>query len=192
MVIRDDAQPHQAEQVADTFQLETRVANWLIALQRRAIRLGRRAVRLAGRQEKADLVQEALAWAAGHVNELLGMAEAEAVALLQRMLYDKAADLARGEERYERRLQRYGELLSVGPQEAPPADAEPIEAECRRVMAEALETLPSPYREVVAGHFLEERTWEEIGRQLGCTERHARRLCDQAFDTLRRLLEGRV
>jgi RNA polymerase sigma factor (sigma-70 family) len=192
MVIRDEAHSPLSEQVADTCPLATRVATWLNVLERCAAGLSREAGLFPAGQEKADLVQEALAWAAGHLSELRGMAEAEAVALLQRVLRDTAANLARGEERRERRLQRYGELLSVGPQEASPADVEPIEAECRRVVVAALEALPSPYREVVAGHFLEERTWAEIGRHLGCTERHARRLCDQAFEILRGVLEGRV
>jgi RNA polymerase sigma-70 factor (ECF subfamily) len=193
MVIRDEMQSHQAEQVADILkQLETRVANWLTALQRRAVRLGRTEARLAGGQEKADLVQEALAWAAAHLNELLGIADDDVIALLQRVLHDKAVDLSRGKERHERRLQRYGELLLASPQEAPPADAEPTEAERRRVVAEALDSLRSPYREVVAGHFLKKQTWEEIGRHVGCTERHARRLYAQALDILRRTLEGRV
>jgi DNA-directed RNA polymerase specialized sigma24 family protein len=55
-----------------------------------------------------------------------------------------------------------------------------------------LHALPASYHEVVVWHFLEKRTCAEIGQRLGCTERHARRLRDQALAILRSMLEGRV
>jgi RNA polymerase sigma factor (sigma-70 family) len=192
MVIRDEAHSHSSEQVADNRAVETRVATWLIALARCAAGLGRELALLPAGEERADLVQETLAWAAGHLGDLVGLAAAEAIALLQRVLRDTAANTMRGEERRLRRLQRYEELLLAGPQEAPPADAEVVQVEFERVLAEALNTLPSPHRVVVVGHFLQGRTWKEIAQIAGCTERHARRLRDQALDILRRRLDGRV
>jgi RNA polymerase sigma factor (sigma-70 family) len=192
MVIKDEAHSPFSEQVADNRPLEKRVAIWLSVLERCASGIISETGLCPAGQETADLVQETLAWATGRLGTLLGLAAAEAVALLQRVLRDTAANVARGEERRLRRLERYGELLSIGPREAPPADAEVVQVEFQRVLAEALKALPSRHREVVVGHFLQGRTWKEIARHAGCTERHARRLCDQALDILRRRLEGRV
>ena len=103
-----------------------------------------------------------------------------------------SAFLSRGQQRHERLVQRYAEQLGSDAQEAPPSDAELLNTECEGVLGEALERLPLPYHDVVAWHFFEKRTWEDIGQHLGCTERHARRLGEQALAILRGMLEGRV
>jgi len=175
-----------------TAQAHTPLTAWLGALERCALELvcGERSPSPDG--VHPELVQEILLWAWANLGELLSMAESEAKALMQRVWNSQAADLSRGRQRHERLLQRYAEQLGPDPQEAPPSDAELLNMECDRVLAEALEGLPLPYHDVVVWHYLEKRTWEDIGQHLGCTERHARRLGEQGLGILRSMLEGRV
>jgi RNA polymerase sigma factor (sigma-70 family) len=175
-----------------TAQVHTTLTAWLGPLERCALEVICGEGSPSAEEVHPELVQELLLWAWANLVELLKMAESEAKALLQRVWNSRAANLSRGRKRHERRLQRYAGQLVTDPQEAPPSDAELLNAECERVLGEALEGLPAPYHDVVVWHFLEKRTWEDIGQHLGCTERHARRLREQGLGILRSILEGRV
>jgi RNA polymerase sigma factor (sigma-70 family) len=189
MVIRDGP---RSPRVAHAPEQEMLLTNWLTLLERRAAEPGRgKNTRPAGK-ETVDAVQDVLIWAWDHLDDLLRKGEAEVAAMLRQLMRDAAAKRARGVKRRERRLQRHGELRAAGPQEASPSDADVLKAECERVLAEALDGLPPPYHDVVVWHFLEKRTWEDIGQHLGCTERHARRLGEQGLAILRGTLAGRV
>jgi RNA polymerase sigma factor (sigma-70 family) len=175
-----------------TTQVRTTLTAWLGPLERCALELICGEGSPSTEEFHPELVQEFLVWAWANLGELLNMAEAEAKALLQRVWDSRAANLSRGRTRHERLLQRYAEQLATHSQEVRPSDAELLNTECDRLLAEALEGLPPPFDDVIVWHFLEKRTWEDIGQHLGCTERHARRLGEQALDILRGMLEGRV
>jgi DNA-directed RNA polymerase specialized sigma24 family protein len=143
-------------------------------------------------EHNPDAVQEVLLWAWTNFGQLLNLGEEEAKRLVQRVWDARAADVSRGRNRQERLLHRYAEQLGSDEQEAPASDTEPLEMEGGRVLAAALKSLSATYHDVVVWHFLEKQTWYEVGRRLGCTERHARRLGDKALNILRVVLEGRV
>jgi DNA-directed RNA polymerase specialized sigma24 family protein len=137
-------------------------------------------------------VQEVLVWAWQHLGELLSLPAGESAALRQRVLHDTADKIAREQERWERRQQRVAARRSLAAQQAPASECELLETEWRQMLQGALDGLPGPFRDALAGHFFDDLTWKQVGARLGCTERHARRLGNQALSVLRGMLEGRV
>jgi RNA polymerase sigma factor (sigma-70 family) len=175
-----------------TPQAHKTLTAWLGALERCVLELICGEGSSAAEEVHPELVQEILLWTWANLGELLNMAQAEAEALLKWVWDARAADLSRGRKRHERLVQRYAEQSATDPQEAAPSDAELLTAERAHLAEEALAHLPAPFADVIVWHFQEGRTWVEIGEQLGCTERHAKRLGKQALEILRGTLEGRV
>jgi RNA polymerase sigma-70 factor (ECF subfamily) len=60
-------------------------------------------------------------------------------------------------------------------------------AELHLSLERALGKLPPRYRRVVIARFREERSFEVIGRELGCSDEAARKICVRAIFQLRRL-----
>jgi RNA polymerase sigma-70 factor, ECF subfamily len=65
-----------------------------------------------------------------------------------------------------------------------------IENEETLALRRAVERLPEEYRRIVLLRFEDERTFEEIGRLTGQSERAARHLWTRAMVRLRREMDG--
>lgn len=79
----------------------------------------------------------------------------------------------------------------VGQAEGPFADPEEeiIEKETRGLLGTALEVLPERERALVVGYYVEDRTLDELGREMGMSKSWASRLCSRALLRMRAVLE---
>jgi len=163
------------------------------------LRLGRR---LRSKSDSADLVQETFLEAHRHFASFQGKTEAEFVSWLRQILAARLAKLARryvGTQGRDVRLEREmiaelndsSQLLEEGlaaRQSSPSQQA--VRREQAVLLAEALDRLPSAYREVLILRHLEGLSFPDIARRMGRTQPSVKKLWARALPRLRDALPG--
>jgi RNA polymerase sigma-70 factor, ECF subfamily len=150
--------------------------------------------------DSSDLVQEAFLEAHRDFMQFEGSTEAELLAWLRRILARNLADGARYQKaalRDHRRQQSLESLLeqsSLSVQEAlaaaaPTASAVAAQRERAVLLADALESLPADYREVVILRNLEGLKFGEVATRMGRTSGAVRMLWARAIERLSEALE---
>ena len=83
-------------------------------------------------------------------------------------------------------------VISVVGQDAEPerADEQLIAAQDRERVRAALEVLDDRARALVEGYYFEDRTLDEMGREMGISKSWASRICSRALGRMREALEG--
>lgn len=148
-------------------------------------RLARRLVADADLSE--DLAQEALlaAWRRGPA----GAGEAELRAWLRGALRNLAAYFYRGDAR---RRAREEDRARGGTAAATDAVERALEqAECQRLLADALGELPEAERAIVVWRYLDQEPYPRIAERLGCSPTAARKRMSRALERLRGVLDQR-
>jgi RNA polymerase sigma factor FliA len=79
---------------------------------------------------------------------------------------------------------------SDSPPEGPTPEASLLARERHDRLRRALDALPDPERTLLQGHYLQDRRFDEIAKELGLSKSWASRLHTRALDRLRELLEG--
>jgi RNA polymerase sigma-70 factor (ECF subfamily) len=176
-------------------QLLERYRNYLGMLAR--LQIGRH---LQRKMDASDLVQEAFLAAYRDFGRFRGTTEGELTGWLRQIL---ATNLANQVQRYcgahcrdvclERdlavELDQSSRLLDralVAPQSSPSQRA--ARREQAVLLADALEQLPAPYREVLVLRHLEERSFPEVARRLGRSLDSVKNLWARALAQLRRVM----
>jgi RNA polymerase sigma-70 factor, ECF subfamily len=147
----------------------------------------------------SDVVQETNlnAWRA--FPQFKGSDESEIVGWLRQILTNHVLNQAKKQQRPGRRPESLDALLERASQEAHQALAAPgstpSAGEVRReqavLTANALESLPDHYRQVLIMHYLEKVPHREIGRRLGRSEQASRMLLMRAAEALQERLRER-
>lgn len=172
---------------------------YLALLARRQIGL-----RLQGKMDASDLVQETFLAATGGFDRFRGTTEAELVAWLRQIMASKIADSVRRnigarcrDVRLERhltdQLDRSSQALSqalAAPQSSPSGHA--ARREQAVLLADALETLPEDYREVLVLRHLEELSFPEVAQHMDRTLDSVKNLWTRALTRLRRGMGDQV
>src|SRR5207244_676244 len=86
---------------------------------------------------------------------------------------------------------RFGGRLRSGlkaPDSAPEADV--VRTEQSRMLGIALQRLPDSYRQVVDMHARERKSFDDIGRQLGCSPEAARKSWTRAVKQVAKMMKG--
>jgi RNA polymerase sigma-70 factor (ECF subfamily) len=127
----------------------------------------------------SDLVQETFLEAQRDFAGFAGRSEAELLGWLRRLLRNNLANFARHYRGTEKR--RLDLEVALGPPRDLAGSAATPSAllmgqEQAARLAVALERLPEQYRQVLTMRYQQERTFEEIGRELGMTFSAARKL----------------
>ena len=144
----------------------------------------------------SDLVQDTFLDAQASFGRFRGNSEGELRAWLRRLLHHRAAKFGR---RYratqKRRVDREGRALAhpsvSGPKAGPtPSTAVMADEEAGR-LRQALERLPEDYRRVVALRYVEQLSFEEVGRRMDRTPNAARLLWLRAIERVRQELGRR-
>ena len=138
------------------------------------VQIGRR---LQARIDSSDLVQEAFLAACDHFADFRGRSEGELLTWLRRILASKIADLvrqhtaAKRDIRLERQLARDIDRSSadlanlfLSPRSSP--SQELVRREQAVLLADALETLPTDYRDVLILRHLEGLRFEEVAERM--------------------------
>jgi RNA polymerase sigma-70 factor (ECF subfamily) len=186
------AQPDSIAQLLESYRA------YLMLLARVSLRR-----ELQGKFGVSDIVQETLLKAHEAFDQFRGQTEEEFTAWLRQILARRVASLARTfrtaarNVRHERRLEnslaeselRLANLISAS-QSTPSQQLRRREASV--LLAEALESLPSDYREVVLLRTLEDRPWSEVAALMNRSTDAARMLWVRAIKQLRTVLEGRI
>lgn len=176
-------------------QLLERYRNYLTLLAR--VQIGRR---LRGKVEDADLIQDTFLEAHRHFGAFRGTSEGELVSWLRQILAANLANLLRhyyGTRRRDVRLER--ELAAeldrssqaldralVAPSDSPSQQADRREQAV--LLADALNSLPEAYREVIILSHLEGLRFPEVARRMGRTVDSVKNLWARALGRLRRCL----
>jgi RNA polymerase sigma-70 factor (ECF subfamily) len=169
--------------------------NYLLLLAR--VQIGRR---LQGKVDDADLVQETFLDAHRHFDSFRGSTEAELVAWLRQILAGKLSNLLRRYLSTQRRNVRLEQELVdemnqssraldmglVAPHSSPSQRA--VQREQAVLLADALESLPEAYREVIILSHLEGLPFPEVARRMGRTVASVKHLWARALGRLRRSL----
>jgi len=137
--------------------------------------------KLVGRADVEDQLQEVWLDAFRHLPRL---ADPRA---LRGWLYRIARDRAFGRLRKTRREEPLDEAETIDPAAA---NGEPFTAEDAARIHAALDRLPDDQREVLVLRFLEEMSYEEIARVVGCQLGTVRSRLYYGKQALRRLLDG--
>jgi RNA polymerase sigma-70 factor (ECF subfamily) len=144
----------------------------------------------------SDLVQETFLEAQLAFDRFQGDSEGELRAWLRRLLHNRAAKLGR---RYrttqKRRLARETALtattLPAGRETAQPSPSTQLMAhEQAQRLCQALERLPDDYRRVITLRYLEQCSFEEIGRRMRRTPNAARLLWLRAIERVKHELRA--
>jgi RNA polymerase sigma-70 factor (ECF subfamily) len=139
----------------------------------------------------SDLVQETFLEAQRDFTQFQGSSEGELRAWLRRMLHHRAAKLGR---RYrttqKRRLGRETTLTDLGEPAAPAGkmatpSAHLMAVEQAQRLRLALERLPDDYRRVITLRYVEQASFEEIGRRMDRTPNAARLLWLRAVERIK-------
>ena len=176
-------------------QLVELYRNYLTLLAR--MQIGRR---LQGKVDASDLVQETFLAAHRDFARFRGTTEGEFVCWLRQILAGNLADLVkhyfnarRRDVRLERRLadeleasSRAMNLQAVARQSSPSAQA--ARREQAVLLADALQTLPPDYREVIVLRHLEGLTFAEVARRMGRSLDAVEKLWVRALTRMRRVL----
>ncbi len=153
------------------------------------------------RVDASDLVQEACLEAHRDFAKFAGATEAELLAWLRRILARNLADSARyqnaemRDHRRERSLESMLERSSLAVQDALAATATTASAVAAQreravLLADALEDLPSDYRDVVILRNLEGLKFSDVAARMGRSSGAVRMLWARAIEKLSETLEG--
>lgn len=171
--------------------------NYLSLLAR--VQVGRR---IQGKLDVADLVQETFLGVHRGVHNFRGTSEAQFLAWLRQILVGILANQVRryfGTKRRDVRLERelqddldrssvfLGSHL-IATQSSPSAQASRREQAV--ILADAMESLPDDYREVIILRQLEGLSFPEVARRMGRTEDSVKNLWARALAKLRRCMEA--
>jgi RNA polymerase sigma-70 factor (ECF subfamily) len=171
--------------------------NYLTLLAR--MQIGRR---LQGKVDAADLVQETFLEVHRHLERFRGVTEEEFVSWLRQILAGQLGHLVRhycGTQRRNIRLERQlaeeleqsSRILDRGlmaKQSSPSQRA--ARQEQAVLLANALETLPEDYREVIVLRHLQGLSFPEVARRMERTLASVEKLWVRALDHLRSVLGG--
>jgi RNA polymerase sigma-70 factor (ECF subfamily) len=174
-------------------------SNYLTLLAR--MQIGRR---LQGKVDAADLVQETFLAALRDFAKFRGKTEGEFVHWLRQILAAKLIDLVRRycsarqrDVRLERQLadelenssQAMG-LVLAAKQSSPSQQA--VRREQAVLLADALESLPADYAEVIILHHLDGRSFPEVARLMSRSLDSVKKLWMRALARMRDLLEDSI
>ena len=148
-------------------------------------RLARRLVSDADLSE--DLAQEALlaAWRRGPAEA----EDAELRAWLRGALRNLAAYFYRGDAR--RRAREEDRARGVASSETGAVERALEQAECQRLLADAMSELPEAERAIVVWRYLDQEPYPRIAERLGCSPTTARKRMSRALERLRGVLDKR-
>jgi RNA polymerase sigma-70 factor, ECF subfamily len=158
--------------------------------------------RLQGKVDASDLIQDAFLEAHRDFGQFRGSTEPELVSWLRRILATNLANLMahyRGTQRRDVALER--ELSAELDRSSRVLDysliakgSSPSQGAARReqgvVLADALESLPEDYRQVLVLRHLEELSFPEVAKRMGRTVFSVKNLWARALAKLRRSLGG--
>jgi RNA polymerase sigma-70 factor (ECF subfamily) len=147
----------------------------------------------------SDLVQDTFLEAQRHLAIFRGTSNAEMRAWLRRILECRLANIRRSYLATEMRAANRELTLDPSPAEpgaligslksrAPSPSNHAVRNEWSTALEEALTRLPERYRHAVAWRHIEQLSWDEIGRRMGCTADAARKVWSRAIQQLRREL----
>jgi RNA polymerase sigma-70 factor (ECF subfamily) len=168
--------------------------NYLLLVAERELDSGLRA-----KAGASDLVQETFLEAQRDFPQFRGASEEELRAWLRRLLLNNVANFTRRYHVGKRQVGREQPLepssWSGTPGGALPADmpspsGDAVEREQAEEVRRALERLPEKDRQMLRWRYEEQRSFEEIGRLLGCTPRTAQKAWARALRRLRQELKG--
>jgi RNA polymerase sigma-70 factor, ECF subfamily len=153
------------------------------------------------RVDSSDLVQEAFLEAHRDFVQFSGSTEAELLAWLRRILARNLADSARyqtaglRDHRRQRSLEALLDQSSLAVQEALAATGTTASAVAARreravLLADALESLPEDYRDVVILRNLEGLKFSDVATRMGRSSGAVRMLWARAIERLSEALEG--
>jgi RNA polymerase sigma-70 factor (ECF subfamily) len=161
--------------------------------------------RLQGKADASDIVQETCLQADACFGQFRGDCEAELLAWLRSILGSQMATLVRryyGTQLRDPRLER--ELAAELDRSSQALDAalmmnrssSPSRSVARReqavLLAEALEQLPSDYREVIILHHLQELSFSEVAGRMQKTPDAVRKLWIRALGQMKKLLGDQI
>jgi RNA polymerase sigma-70 factor (ECF subfamily) len=152
--------------------------------------------------DASDLVQETYLEAHRDFARFAGASEAELMAWLRRALVRNLADQARRHgaqrrdaarrESLEELLDRSGAALHRALAASRPSPADQAERREEAVrLADAIESLPADYRDVIRLRHFEGLPFEEVARRMGRSAGASRMLWARALERLNEAVEGR-
>jgi RNA polymerase sigma-70 factor (ECF subfamily) len=147
----------------------------------------------------SDLVQETFLEAQRHLSIFRGKSAGEMRAWLRKILECRLANIRRSYLATEMRAANREVTLDPSPAEpgaligslksrAPSPSNHAVRNEWSTALEQALTRLPERYRQAVAWQHIEQLSWDEIGRRMGCTGDAARKIWSRAIQQLRREL----
>jgi RNA polymerase sigma-70 factor (ECF subfamily) len=167
---------------------------YLLAVANRQVDAGLRA-----KGGASDLVQETFLEAQRDFDRFQGTTDAELRAWLCRLLVNNAANFVRHYRGTDKRqvgreqaLQRPGDTSLLGPAlpaPTPTPSAEMIDLEEAEAVERAMARLPEDYRRVIVLRNRENRSFEEIARELGRSENAVCKLWLRAIERLQAELD---
>jgi RNA polymerase sigma-70 factor (ECF subfamily) len=186
----------QARDAALSRRLEAH-RDYLTILAR--MQIGRR---LQGKVDPADVVQETFLHAIRDVAQFRGTSDRELAGWIRRILAARLADLVRRfcgtqgrdvrlEQALQVELDKSSQVLDrglVSPLSSPSQRA--VRREQATWLAQALERLPTDYRDVLLLHHLEECDFPEVARRMGRSVEAVKKLWARALARLRRSVGG--
>ena len=154
---------------------------------------------LQGKVNASDLVQETFLAAHEHFDSFLGKTEAEFLAWLRRILVSRISaairrfvDAKRRDTHLEQQLENDLERTSRFAHNLAVSQTSPSEGAILReravLLADALETLPSHYREVILLREFEGLSYPEIAQHIGRSPEAVRKLWIRGLAELHKLL----
>ncbi len=158
---------------------------------------------LQGKLDASDLVQETFLAAHKHFDNFRGSTEAEFVSWLRKILASRISaairyfvETKRRDAQLERRLEEELEQTSrvvhnlASGQTSPSQHA--IQAERALLLADAMESLPEHYREVILLHDFEGLNYPDIAQRTGRSAEAVRKLWVRALAQLHLLLDEKL
>jgi len=157
--------------------------------------------RLRGKADASDVVQETFLHAHRSFEGFRGSTEVELLAWLRRILASRLTDLARRylqnqgrDVRLERRLEEEIDRSSWGARALASPGSSPSEKAMRWergvLVANALESLPEHYRDVIMLRHLQELPFDDVARRMERSVDSVKHLWTRALTALRAELEG--
>jgi RNA polymerase sigma-70 factor (ECF subfamily) len=157
---------------------------------------------IQAKADPSDLAQETCLQAARDFPQFRGSTEAEFTAWLRRILAHRGIALIRHykgaqrrdvarEEQIEAEIDHSAQALAhvpVSPYFSPSQSA--ARRESAVLLADALATLPSHYRDALVLHHLEQRPLAEVARRMGKSVDSVKKLLARGLIRLRALMEG--
>ena len=143
----------------------------------------------------SDVVQETFMKAQRHFDCFTGGTEAELLAWLRRILLNNLANMTR---HYQQTAKRSARTEVTLPAAMLRGNEMPVDSPSRQAIAReedgelqrALQELPEHYRQIIVWRNWENRSFTEIGRDLGRTQQAARKLWARAIEQLHIIVES--